>query len=383
MELVRSLRYHGKHAEAWAIYQTIDFQSEEANTEHAKAFLAYERSILNYYVGTPKGDALVDFMISYSLYKNIDYNNMQFYVGPFPSTIRKFPMEARDDFLPTSTSILRLSPTKLLLNVRYVNYRIQANGSYLMLEDGKVSPHYYIRSRNICLITNNDFEILEEKQMLAVVPPYQQRNICGMEDIRLFRKNYSICFSATTCEYSHNGLIQEIQGTYDIDTQLLTDLEPMHSPTNAAVEKNWIPINRAFGDSLYIYSWHPMVIGSVKGGIFTKEKELPTPYFFRSVRGSSTFVYNECHDDKQGYLYAMVHCVIETVPRKYYHILVKLALTLDLVAYTVPYYFVQNSIEYTLGIDIVGSKLKCIASQNDCNPIIVEMDMGDLRWITV
>ena len=77
----------------------------------------------------------------------------------------------------------------------------------------------------------------------------------------------------------------------------------------------------------------------------------------------------------------MVHCVIETMPRKYYHMLVKLSDSLDFVSYTVPYYFVKNHIEYTLGIDIVGSRLRCIASQNDCDPILVEMNMGDLIWI--
>ena len=371
MELVRSLRYQGKHAEAWAVYQTIEHTKEQAD----KAFLAYERSILSYYVGIPREEALIDFMTSYSLYKNIDYNNIQFYVGPFPSTILPFSLQPKDDFLPTSTSILRLSPTKLLLNVRYVNYRIQENGSYLMSEGGVLSPHHFLRTRNVCLITDNEFEPIEEYEMVPRDPPTHARNICGLEDIRLFRKDYQICFSATSCEYSHNGLIQEVEGVYDIESHQLI-VEPMHSPTGSHVEKNWIPMNRAYGDSLYIYSWHPLTLGTVKNGIFKTHSELPTPHFFRHVRGSTTFVYHE------GYLYSMVHCVIETVPRKYYHMLVKLDESYSLVSYTIPYYFVKNHIEYTLGIDI-GSKLRCIASQNDCDPILIEIDMGNLKWISV
>ena len=277
MDELRSLRYQGKHIEAWAIYKTIDLQSEGAQA--AKAFLAYERSILSYYVGVPKEEALLDFITSYSLYKNIDYVNLQFYVVPFPSTILPFSVSPKDEFLPTSTSILRLSPTKLLLNVRYVNYRITENGTFLMSEGGVLAPHHFIRTRNVCLLTNNEFVPIEEFEMVPRDPPTHIRNICGLEDIRLFRKDYQICFSATSCEYSHNGLIQEVEGVYDIESHTLV-VEPMHSPTDSRIEKNWIPVNRGYGDSLYIYSWHPLIIGKVKKGIFTKKKEVETPTSF-------------------------------------------------------------------------------------------------------
>jgi hypothetical protein len=368
MEEIRALRLQGKNHAAWELYQQV----EEKDT----ADCAYERSILSYYVGVTKEEALLDFMRSYSRYKNIDYSNLLFYVLPFPSTVHPFPLTEPTDFLPTSTSILPLDD-RILINVRYVNYRIQENGSYLMSEGGTLHPHAHLRTRNFFLFTDRSFSTFSSaEEIVPSIPPLHDRHIHGIEDIRLFRKGSVLHFSGTTCEYSHNGLIQEIQGVYDIRQKLLTNLSPMHSPHGHHVEKNWIPMNRAYEDeSRFIYSWHPLTIGRVTDGHFHVEQTIETPYFFKHVRGSTTLVSYE------NFLYTMVHCVIESCPRKYYHLLVKLDSSF-VVAYTVPYYFVKNHIEYTLGMYIADSVITCIASQNDCNPIIVKIPMERLLWIS-
>lgn len=365
MDQVQSLRLQGKNQEAWAIYQTVTGDP---------AAMAYERSILSYYVGVPKEEALLDFMRSYSTYKNLDYGNLLFYVIPFRSSIHPLPVEPVDDFLPTSTSILSLGDT-LLLNIRYVNYRIQPDGSYLMSEGGTLSPHHHLHTRNFCVLTDLSLNFLSQVELLPATPPLHDRHIHGIEDIRLFRKGATIHFSGTTCEYSHNGCIQEIQGVYDLKERKL-HISPMISPSSANVEKNWIPLNRAYeDDSRFIYSWHPLTIGRVTDGHFHVETTVETPYFFKHVRGSTTLV---CY---RGELYCMVHSVIETCPRKYYHSVVKLSTSYEFLAYTVPYYFVKNHIEYTLGMYIADEEITCIASQNDCEPIIVRIPLDSLLWV--
>jgi hypothetical protein len=366
MEHVRSLRLQGKNHEAWAIYQLL----EEKDT----AECAYERSILSFYVGVPKEEALLDFVRSYSRFRNTDYGNLLYYVMPFQSTLTPFPVGHIDDFLPTSTCIIP-HQGKFLLNVRYVNYRIQGDGSYLMSENGILSPHHHLRTRNFFLTTDfSTYSPLEE-----IVPdcrPLHDRHIHGIEDIRLFRKGSTLHFSGTTCEYSHNGCIQEIQGVYDIEKKLLTNLSHMHSPHNHTVEKNWIPLNRAYEDeSRFIYSWYPLTIGRVSDGRFYAEHTVDTPYFFKHVRGSTPLV------SYKNELYTMVHCVLETCPRKYYHLLVKLDPVTYEVKYTVPYYFVKNHVEYTLGLTLSDSILTCIVSQNDCDPIIARIPMDSLLWV--
>jgi len=365
MDQVQSLRLQGKNHEAWHALQPI-------NEDNAQC--AYERSILSYYVGVPRDQALLDIVRSYSKFQNIEYANIFYYISAFQSSIAPFPVGPIDDFLPTSTSILSLGD-EFLLNVRYVNYRIQDNGSYLMSEGGDLSPHHHLRTRNFFCRTKDFSTFSPLEEITPDCSPLHDRHIHGIEDIRLFRKGSQIHFSGTTCEYSHNGLIQEIQGVYDTERKHLRDLSHMYSPNNNHVEKNWIPFNRAYeDDSRFIYSWHPLTIGRVTDGHFHKEHTVETPSFFQHVRGSSTLVFHK------GFLYTMVHCVVETCPRKYYHMLVRLD-PLYQVSYTVPYYFVKNHIEYTLGIVILDNVLICIASQNDCDPVIVRIPMDSLLWV--
>jgi hypothetical protein len=366
MEQVQSLRLRGKNHEAWARLQELDKDTAEA---------AYERSILSYYVGVSRDEALLDIVRSYSKFRNIDYGNLQYYVFAFPSTISPFPVSEVGDFLPTSTSILHTGDD-FLLNVRFVNYRIQSDGSYLMSENGNLSPHHHLRTRNFFLRTTDFTQFSPLEEITPDRPPSHDRHIHGIEDIRLFRKGSTIHFSGTTCEYSHNGCIQEIQGVYDTKSKQLSSLIQMHSPHDHHVEKNWIPFNRAYeDDSRFIYSWHPLTIGRVTDGRFHTEQTVDTPYIFKHVRGSSTLFFYS------GFLYTMVHIVIETCPRKYYHMLVRLDPVTYTVSYTIPYYFVKNYIEYTLGIHIAANMLTCVVSQNDCNPILVRIQMDKLVWV--
>ena len=366
MEQVQSLRLQGKNQEAWDLYKTIHSDSAEC---------AYERSILSYYVGIPKEDALLDFTRSYSKFQNIDYTNLLYYVIPFKSSVSPFPINPIDDFLPTSTSILPYEG-KFLLNVRYVNYRIQSDGSYLMSENGTLSPHHHLRTRNFFCTTKDFFTFSPLEEMIPDRPPIHDRHIHGIEDIRLFRKGSTLHFSGSTCEYSHNGCIQEIQGVYDLEQKRLTELSQMHSPHNHLGEKNWIPFNRAYEDeSRFIYSWFPLTIGRVSGSNFYIEHSVNTPYFFKHVRGSTTLV------SYKNELYTMVHCVIETCPRKYYHLLVKVDPVTYEVKYTVPYYFIKNHVEYTLGLHIKEEEIICIVSQNDCDPVILRIPMDSLLWV--
>ena len=94
------------------------------------------------------------------------------------------------------------------------------------------------------------------------------------------------------------------------------------------------------------------------------------------MRGSTNLV------EYYGSLYAITHVVQYITPRKYYHIVVRLNKTSRKVeAYTNPFYFKNNTIEYTLGMDIVDNgMMKVILSQYDMNPLLVTIDLATLRF---
>jgi hypothetical protein len=368
--LTKAFREESQHQRAWKYYLIGAAKGDE---EYKDLFF-YEKTILNYYVGTPKEEGLLDFIQFYNTCMQFGYTNIEHYTYPYTShEIRILPFPPIDDFLPTSTSILQ-KDGGYLLNIRYVNYRIQPDSSYLMMENGVLDGNHHLRTRNFTIQVTDDFvPITTLEEMHPNQGPRHNRNIHGIEDIRLFYDNDTIRFTAASCEYSHNGNIQQIIGTYDIDNYSLVDITPIVSPRDNHIEKNWIPT----GNGSYIYSWHPFTLCVIHGSNLQTILTYDTPPFFEHVRGSSTLVFYD------GFYYCMTHCIIDCRPRKYYHLLIKLTKEFHIDSYTLPLYFVKNHIEYTLGISIRNNILYSIVSQNDCNPILVKIHMETLKWITI
>jgi hypothetical protein len=368
--LTKVFREESRHQQAWKYYLIGSAIDDEVYTP----LFLYEKTILNYYVGTPKREALLDFILFYNTSMQIGYENLEHYAHEFTSyEINPLPFPEMGDFLPTSTSILETNDG-YLLNIRYVNYRIQSDASYLMMENGSLSPNHQLRTRNFCVYVTKDFaQISSQEEMIPVEPPRHDRNIHGIEDIRLFYEGGTIRFIAASCEYSHNGNIQQVTGIYSPDTYSLEDITPLVSPKGRDVEKNWIPT----GEGSYIYSWYPFILGKLNGSYFETILEYDTPPFFQHMRGSSTLV------RLNNLYYCMIHCMIDSRPRKYYHSLVRLDLEFKIQAYTMPLYFKKNHIEYTVGIAIRDGTLYSIVSQNDCNPILVKIYLNTLTWISI
>jgi hypothetical protein len=177
-------------------------------------------------------------------------------------------------------------------------------------------------------------------------------------------------------EFSYNGKIRQVTGTYNAKNNKLTDGTSLRPPFNENdCEKNWIPL----GNNEYIYSWHPFRIGKADGEVFKISQTQETPKFFEHVRGSTNLV------DYYGSLYCITHIVQYVQPRKYYHIVVRLnKASRKIEAYTNPFYFAKNTIEYTLGMDITkDGHINTIVSQYDKDPILVTIDMATLKFYTI
>jgi len=374
--LTSLFRDKGEHQKAWkyySIWRSHPF-SDAIRAEFDPLFL-HEKTILNYYIGCPKEESLLDFVKYYNTGLTINYNNLEFYVYPFVSEIQELAFPDMGDFHATSTSILPYMDG-YVFNIRYVNYRIQPDSSYLMMENGHLHPYHHLRTRNYMCFATRDFVIGPLHEMTPDEPPRHDKHIHGLEDIRLYRASSSsegeaIAFIAASCEYSHDGNIQQVRGTYDIGAKALTKITPLHSPKGHSVEKNWIPNN-----DCYIYSWHPFVLGRIEGSDFKEVLRYDTPPFFQQMRGSTPLVTHE------GSQYCIVHCIIDSRPRKYYHSVVRMV-DYKIQEYTLPLYFKNNHIEYTIGMTIQDDTLITIVSQNDCNPVLVKIKLNTLKWIPI
>jgi glycosyltransferase involved in cell wall biosynthesis len=375
--LTRWFRDRRQYYKAWHYWQLGSVIKKPSDvlfieTDVYEKQFDYERAIIHDYVfPEKKADSLKHSLTFFNTWgEQFAYNNILWFVQKVPSTIKPLLFQPIGDFVPTSTSMCRLNGL-IHLNVRYVNYRIQHDGSYLMSEHGKLSPNNAVKTDNYSCIMDNDYSIISPLQkMNNPDPPTNPARIRGLEDVRIFNQNGTLQYIATTSEYSYDGCIRQHMGVYNTRTYMFEESCSLEPPIPTNCEKNWIPYKNKI-----IYKWHPFEIGTVTDNKLVITSRQQTPNFLSHMRGSSTLV------EKDGFMWGITHCVIYNTPRKYYHMVVKIDTVTDkLVGYTDPFYFVSNAIEYCLGFDMKGSDYLAIISQNDANPIMVEFKNSDVHW---
>lgn len=379
--LTKTFRELGQNYKAWH-YLEIGSQIKQSSellfveTEVYEHLFDYERTILNYYIKPHEKIQSLSHLIKYYNKKGGHcYSNLQFYVQPLKKKLppRLFNFKHQGDFVPTSTSILRQPNDTYRLNVRYVNYRIQHDGSYLMMKDGVLSRDNAVKTRNFTVLVDSEFQPLTElTEMITDFPPVHQVHIEGLEDVRLYEDNNEIKWVGTSMEFSYDGRIRQVMGTYNLEENKLQKPTSLIPPVQSDCEKNWIPL----GNDEFIYGWKPYTVGKIVNAKLTPTFVQETPRYFEHVRGSSNIVeYKES-------LWLLTHVVMYISPRKYYHQLMRLnKQTRKIEAYSLPFFFQTNHIEYCLGIEIRNETLVAIVSQNDATPILVSALLSDLTFV--
>lgn len=374
-KLAKHFRETSEHHKAWHYVEKGRSTPRPADslfmeTNVYSHLFDYEATILMYYVGK-REDGLresVKYLLKHQDLRDSVYANMKFYVQPIAKSIKNHPCPrsvAGHNFRPSSISIFGPSAH----NVRFVNYDIdQTTGSYMMKE-GAYSANHKVR-------TENAYWDGREAKLMRVVTslPSKDTHILGLEDMRVYHDaSGARRFLATSREFSDK--IRMVHGTYDTDKAECRDLVVLESPTNAECEKNWIPIE---GTNSIVYSWSPLRIGHIKGEGFSEDARFETPWLWTHFRGSASpvRVKNE--------LWALVHYVDYTTPRKYYHVFVALdATTYRPKAMTLPFVFAAMGIEYCLGVRATTNSLEVAYSSWDTDPCTAEIQMADLEWVQV
>lgn len=379
--LTRVFRERGENYKAWHYMKlglTVPKTDDQLfiETDIYDHLFKYEKTILNYYIEPHRRtEALRELIEYYNAHGGHCYSNLQHYVDPVKATYQALDFKQIGDYVATSTSILRQPNNTYLLNIRYVNYRIQKDGSYMMMQDGNLSRDHHVRTRNFCLKVDHDFRALGPmEEMKPNFPQKHNVHIEGLEDVRVFQNDSGLQWIGTSMQFSHDGRIRQVTGAYDVPKNLFTDAVSLKVNTNSDCEKNWIPL----GNGEFIYGWHPFRIGKQNGDMLEWSQKQDTPRFFEHMRGSSNVV------EYNGALYCVTHVVMYTTPRKYYHHLVRLNKETRMPeAYTMPFYFKTNHIEYVLGIEVRDATLICTVSQNDCDPVLAKIKLDDLRFYSI
>jgi len=373
--LAKHFREKGEHYKAWFYLlqgRSLPYSKDSlfiVKPVYTDLF-HYEATILLFYLG--KHEEGLRESIKYMLTKreNIDnvYQNLGFYVKPLGTPVLNHPVPrdaAGPDFHPSSVSFCGD-----IQNVRFVNYVIdQRNGSYSM-KDGTYSPDHKVRTRNV-LWDGKTASLMDESATgLSLIP----HHIEGLEDVRVYTDELGVTrFVAASAQVGPK--IRMVRGDYNVSTKSLRNCRVLQPPSDTACEKNWLPISST---NLMIYAWHPLQVGTVKDGALSIQGIHPTPWYFKHLRGSALPIRVGSE------LWALVHSVEYSQPRKYFHSIV----VLDGEDYTplrisLPFSFKATGIEYCLGWKAEAGAVTFAFSSWDDNPCLTTAPLSRFEWLTL
>ena len=374
-KLAKYYREAGKHHKSYhyvLMGKSIPLSKDSLFVEtdvYGDLFL-YEETICMYYLNN-KPDGLkksMAYMLTQKSNLTNVYTNSIFYIEAIGKRFLSHPVH-RDAFgrnyHPSSISSFDGNHF-----VRFVNYSITESGSYDMKESNYSSNHK-VRTQNA--IWNPEGGLLRMDDS-SISLPRRQHHILGLEDVRVYQNAQDqLRFVATSSEYSEK--IRIVTGELDVQNGKYKNTMVIESPLNADCEKNWIPVN---GTNDIIYSWNPLRVGHLEGNRLTIDKEIQTPWLFQHLRGSAVPI------QVNGELWCLVHFVMYSSPRKYYHCIVSLnPKTYAPTGITMPFVFRNEGIEYCLSMTPVKNEIEFLFSSWDDNPMTTRVHFSDFTWTQV
>jgi len=353
-QLVNYYRERGKNNIAYSFYKigtSIPYPTNNVLFIHENMYhtlFDYELSIIAYYLIRDGLFSVDDIygrcrkllntdqkMLNVNFYNNI-LSNYKFYSPKIEAISEKninISTQMNDEFISSTPSIV-LHRHSWILNLRYVNYKIDEKGDYVNQKQITTFNEFCTLDDNFSFITRKKFQ---EKE---VDTKYR-----GIEDIRLLSFEDELLYS---------GVIQNTDKKDDVEVTVSIgkynkkeDHIVQHnliSPENRKIEKNWVLFQK--GDECkVVYQWHPLTIGKIDNNKFIKEDIIETPYLFHKFRGSTNgiIIGNE--------LWFMCHVVSYEDRRFYYHCIVILNKdTYKLIDYSKLFTFSGCPVEYCLGM---------------------------------
>jgi hypothetical protein len=249
-------------------------------------------------------------------------------------------------FFVKSTPSLAIVKDELVVNVRYVNYRINDRGGY--------ENQDFISTKNV--IARFDMNTWEKKTEDFMWYDVEKDNLyVGLEDVRMFYSesqnrllyNANRGLGAHNLKVEHgNVLLREEVSASPEENKPESGIVTMDGQRD--VEKNWVMFEDANGNLKMVYNWHDMVVGNcvpVESGYeFRRTHTIKTPPVFKYFRGSTNGV--RIGDE----IWFICHVVSYEDRRYYYHSIFTIdATTYEVRRFTPLFTFDGDKVEYTLG----------------------------------
>lgn len=383
-EIIKHYRTTGKYSLAYSIYCLAKYAETKRKKSDDHLFLQYdvydykldyEFTILSYYVNYINYDTIKTIMkvlSSQTIDASTIYNillNYKFYCVPIHTLGEQVELVQKNvtetlnidsRIFNTSTPSMCITPQgHLVVNIRYVNYKINEDGVHY-------DNQSIIATINVCVEYDKQGKLIN--QYIQRYNTKYDGVYVGVEDVRVFSsEKYGILFNAN--RGIRIGDIMVEHGVLDIKNQTLFS-HLVDKKDRQPVEKNWVLFENAKKEVYAIYKWYPLTIGIIfdenpqlidydddngtKNWLtFQTKHEIITPTFFQFVRGSTNGIWVD------GEIWFVVHLVCNDERRYYYHMFV----TMDPESYRINRYtrlftMEGKNIEYSLGL-IYDKSIDC------------------------
>lgn len=333
----------------------------------------YEYTISGYYCNPDKTDiaslcmrVLATPTVDHSIMQNV-LSNYKFYAEKMALIGRQLtvPIVTKTfaDFANSTPTMCYLCrDTKLLVNVRYVNYRIDEKGNYINKDKIETKNWLTLYDRKTGAI-EKEFELEHNREL--------DNLYVGLEDVRLFEHDDKVYFTANRglpegTRPEDTGKMAIEFGAINLETGK-TESSVLQSKNGMkAIEKNWtlfkdgveqptvdprVTAEGSYSKGSYtnsalkiVYGWYPFTLYDQDLGKNVAQNCSNLPPFFAHIRGS-------CNGIRVGSeTWFLCHTVSYEDRRYYYHLIIALDTASNKVKRWTKYFTLEGKpVEYALG----------------------------------
>ena len=266
-------------------------------------------------------------------------------------------------FYSSSGCLLKYNPNnennskKYYMNIQYVNYYIEPNGSYTNCEKNIITLNQFVE-------LDDKLNLHKDKEIMFNTS-FEDRRYIGIEDIRIYYNHKDLLFIGTG--YHSNNQIGVVSGKYNIIDKQFERNELKQYFRNTTCEKNWVFVEY-LNETHIVYDWYPLKIGKLFDNELKIVHTIEMPGIFSRIRGSSCgFVYDKkINVNENGTMKFFIseqeiwfvnHLVSYETPRHYYHIISVFDKNMNLLRYSAPFQFEGTPIEYCLSIVVEDERV--------------------------
>lgn len=275
-------------------------------------------------------------------------------------------------FVTGTPTIIELPNHEYLINLRWINYKLNEKGFIRGINDVKNNN---VKNLNSRFKVNCLFQPISNEFFLNEDVTYKPHMV-GLEDIRIFYFDEKYYYNATIMDTNRLLHVTTSQ-LYPIEDTNYELQRPIIVPTHYDVEqikipeKNWSFV-KYNNELCMVYTWFPLQIGKIDytTNQLTLIESNIMPEYFRHTRGSTPgyIINNE--------IWFVVHNAIE---KEYLHFFVVFDLQMKLIRYSELFKFDNCKVEFCISLIVYDTHVILSYSLMDSQSFIGIYDMHYIR----